>query len=581
MAALSLGTAGILALTAGNAFAATTAPVGLGYNATAGVGGSAAHVGTPTQLSATGVADATGASTAGDADETVASNGYNSSLILTPGGAYVTGAGSKFAIISAGTLASPQLISGTAGTTQVAAGLGADYLLDGGSVYAFGANTDDAAGNSGGTSDPVDYYPTPTAISFSGSNFPAGTTITQVAAGGYSGLAIDSNGNIWSWGIARTLGSSTAEAAGNTGTPQDVSLNLPADDYVSGQPVKAVAIAAGFDDDYALLANGNVIAWGANKNGEIGNGSQGAEDGSGAAVYDPVDVIEDATSSSQTTQTTETTGSGTVTILPYGVTVKQITAGGDPDLGDGGAYAIALLSNGSFDSWGSNEAGELGLGTGVAPDFATVAADDVLTPEQPNPNGLSGFPTYPQFTEIQAEESAVYGLTASGAVYGWGGDNDDELGGVDGDASTAATYPFPFAAGSGAKNQGATEIPTQIPDLSGVTWLTTGGFGDAQIVQSVPPLTVFEGGHGADFLSVPVGTISKTQSVEFIATTGASATITGITIGDGVNYTGSGAVGDLDDFLVVPIEDTSLLSFPITLSGDQVYGVDIRFAPSQ
>jgi hypothetical protein len=217
---------------------------------------------------------------------------------------------------------------------------------------------------------------------------------------------------------------------------------------------------------------------------------------------------------------------------------------------------LALLSNGSFESWGNNGVGSLGLGTGNE--------YTVLSPEAPNPNHLAGFPAYPAFTAIQAENESVFGLTASGQLYAWGGNAEDELALNGG----SPTYEFPYTGASGTGGY-ATEVPNQVAGALDVPWLTSGSAGSAQFVQTGQPLSLATGSQ-PNFFSQQLGTLSATQEVSFVANT--DTTITGL----GITPSGS---GDADDFLVVP-ENGTPLKFPVIIGSSQQYPVLLRFAPS-
>lgn len=83
--------------------------------------------------------------------------------------------------------------------------------------------------------------------------------ITQMAAGVHHSLAIDATGNVWSWGWNRygQLGS---------GTAVDQALEPIQVASISN----ATAVAAGERHSLALLANGDVMAWGDNSFGQLG-----------------------------------------------------------------------------------------------------------------------------------------------------------------------------------------------------------------------------------------------------------------------------------------------------------------------
>jgi alpha-tubulin suppressor-like RCC1 family protein len=516
LAAVALSVLGAAALpggVAGSSSASAQSLVSWGSNITDGLNG--VTTSTPDQ-----VLGVSGAS--------AASSGQFNSLILAAAGVYVTsdannqnlGLGSLLSIAP-----TPTLLPDTAGATAVAAGGAADFYVLDGTIYSFGSATNGADGQSS-TED------TPTAIS----TFPAGTDITAISAGAYSGLALDSKGDIWSWGIAQTLGSPSAEAAGSSSTPVEVSL--PSDD----NGAYATAIAAGFDHDLALLSNGNVISWGENAEGELGTGGSGGSPT--PSTYDTTDVLGPS-------------GSSALVTLPSGVTATNVSAG---------EYtSFALLSNGSFYAWGTNAAGQLGLGTG--------SEEDVLSPEPVNPNSLSGFPTYPQFTQIQAGELTTYGLTASGHVYSWGLNQNYALG----LGAQVLNYGFPYTGAPagveavGTNTNADTEIPDQVGDVSGVPWLSSGSYSNDAFVLSNVALQQLGGTSEDNFFSMPLGTLSTTHIIRFSAT--APVTVTGLSI------VGSGAQDDEDDFLIVPL-DGSPLTFPVALSSSQEYDVSVRFAPS-
>ena len=85
-------------------------------------------------------------------------------------------------------------------------------------------------------------------------NFPAGTFITKIQI--YAvGLALDSSGNVWTWG-----------GSGEYTSPWNVGQGNPNPDYMSPHkialPGKAKDIAGGSYWNYALLRNGSLYGWG-------------------------------------------------------------------------------------------------------------------------------------------------------------------------------------------------------------------------------------------------------------------------------------------------------------------------------
>ena len=132
--------------------------------------------------------------------------------------------------------------------------------------------------------------------------------IVAVAAGdGYS-LALDANGDVWSWGR-----SNPADRSGS-GSPTPVRL--------AGLS-NVIAIAAANEHALALRRDGAVLAWGSNRNGKLGDGTE-------------VDRVLP-----------------TPTLL-----ASQVTA-----IAAGGESSLALRADGIVLSWGINETGQLGSGS--------------------------------------------------------------------------------------------------------------------------------------------------------------------------------------------------------------------------
>ena len=198
-------------------------------------------------------------------------------------------------------------------TDIVAASAGYDHTLllrSDGRVLSFGCNNYGQLGRPGGSPPPM----SPLAV------VPGlAPNIVAVAAGdGYS-LALDANGDVWSWGRA-----SPADRSGNGHSPTPVRL--------AGLS-NVIAIAAANEHALALRSDGAVLAWGSNRNGKLGDGSELNR------------VLP------------------TPTLL-----TSQITA-----IAAGGDSSLALRADGSVLSWGINETGQLGSGS-ASPGFRPTPA---------------------------------------------------------------------------------------------------------------------------------------------------------------------------------------------------------------
>ena len=197
-------------------------------------------------------------------------------------------------------------------TDILAASAGYDHTLllrNDGRVLSFGCNNAGQLGRPG-AAPPM----TPPAV-VSG----LAANIVAVAAGdGYS-LALDANGDVWSWGRANPT-----DRSGRSDSPTPVRL--------AGLS-NIIAIAAANEHALALRRDGAVLAWGSNRNGKLGDGTE----------------VDRAVP--------------TLTLL-----ASQITA-----IAAGSNNSLALRADGIVLSWGINETGQLGSGS-ASPGFRPAPA---------------------------------------------------------------------------------------------------------------------------------------------------------------------------------------------------------------
>ncbi|HET7487053.1 MAG TPA: hypothetical protein VFJ85_03935, partial [Acidimicrobiales bacterium] len=192
-------------------------------------------------------------------------------------------------------------------------------------------------------------------------------------------LALMADGSVWGWG---------KNDLGELGRGNNSSGVVPA--LVSGlgpntlNPV--IDIAAGWNHSLALKADGTVWAWGSNSNGQLGNGSQ-------IDTNAPVQV----------------NGLGTPSLVSA--------------LGAGVGHSVALKSDGTVWTWGSNSSGQLGNNnTGV----------NSLTPVQVQKFATAGPPvTVTPLTGVTKIAVGLYhnlALTTSKNVFAWGSNATGRLG---------------------------------------------------------------------------------------------------------------------------------------------------------
>jgi alpha-tubulin suppressor-like RCC1 family protein len=144
---------------------------------------------------------------------------------------------------------------------------------------------------------------------------PAGTAVKAVAAGGRHTLAVTRSGELLAWGynFDGQLGDGTT-----TGRRTPVRVTLPGG-------AKVVAVAAGSSHSLAVTTAGKVLAWGSNEYGQLG-------DGTTTDRHRPVAVR-----------------------LPAGTRVVAVSACYN--------YSVALTSAGRVLAWGHNHSGQLGDGS--------------------------------------------------------------------------------------------------------------------------------------------------------------------------------------------------------------------------
>lgn len=296
---------------------------------------------------------------------TRAVTGYDFSVALTSNGSVLTWGDNSYYQLAHGTAIGGSDVPVKArlpkGTKIKAVSAGCYHVLaltSGGSVLAWGYNYDGELGNGHSGSATA----TPVKV-----KLPKHTKVVRIAAGCYHSLALTSTGKVLAWGQ-----NSYGELGnGSSGAPKDapVKVKLP-------QGVKVHAIAADYADSMALTSTGEVLAWGYNAYGELGNGHSG----SGAYSALPVKVK-----------------------LPKHTKAVQLASG---------AYTNAALSSkGSVFTWGYGYDGELGNGT------TGVQSDVPVKVSLPTKATAIGFGAYHGVA-----------LSSAGAVFTWGDNTYDQLG---------------------------------------------------------------------------------------------------------------------------------------------------------
>jgi alpha-tubulin suppressor-like RCC1 family protein len=254
------------------------------------------------------------------------------------------------------------------------------------------------------------------------------TDITAIAAGNASDMALDSQGNVWTWG-------DNADGVLGDGDSTD---HVSAAVQVSGLP-KIVAIGEADDTDVAVDAGGAVWGWGWNEAGQLCS-SAIRQQTTPVRLADLSGVIAAAGGGTHMTYllangTLEACGqnndgqlgNGTTTDSLKPVKVKGLPSSPVASISAGPSSTTALLADGQVWDWGENNYGQLGDGTRTNSDLPvrvplSGAATEVYAGGDNQTNGQS------------------LALLTNGQVWGWGNNKAGQLG--NGASKTVNTRPL-------------------------------------------------------------------------------------------------------------------------------------------
>jgi len=331
------------------------------------------------------------------------------------------------------------------GKRVVAISAGTDFslaLCSDGTLAAWGLNSNGVLGNGTTTSsnDPV-------AVNLSGSL--AGKTVVAVSAGDTHCLALFSDGTVAAWGY---------NVYGQLGDDSVISRTNPVAVVMTGglDGKTVIAVDAGNYHSLALCSDGTLASWGDNDNGQLGNGQT-----TNSSI--PVAVIT----------------SGVLS----GKTVMKAAAGS--------FHSVALCTDGTVATWGSNL--YYGLGTGSGPSSAVPA---VVT----TTGALSGQAP----VDVTVNGTNCFVLASNGKAAAWGNNSNGQLG----DNSTS-TRTLPVAVSTATLAYGEKFL----------TGATVMGASHAVALVAIPyiPRLVLE-------QPVNTGLTSGSSSVDFPSTSAGSAT---------------------------------------------------------
>ncbi len=195
----------------------------------------------------------------------------------------------------------------------------------------------------------------------------------------------------------------------------------------------AEALAAGSEHTCALLADGRVACWGDGSEGQLGDGTardsarpvlvqglSGPATALAAGAYHTCALLADGSVACWGENRFGQVGDGTRTQRPTAVAVTGLP-GPARSLVAGASFNCALLADGGVSCWGSNEMGELGVGTRAVPPLSG------RTPPPPPPQGR--VETLPgRATALVAAGNHACALLEEGSVWCWGANEYGQLG---------------------------------------------------------------------------------------------------------------------------------------------------------
>ena len=339
--------------------------------------------------------------------------------------------------------------------------------------------------------------------------------VTASAAGPYQTCAVTTGGALKCWG-----GNQFGQLGDGTTVPPFRATPAP----VSGLDSGVVAVTASYYHTCALTSGGAVLCWGANFNGRLG-------DGTTADRLTPVAVSGLSSGvvalSGGAHHTCAVTSVGAVLCwganfdgqLGDGTTTDRLTpvavsglASGVVAVSAGLYHTCAVTSGGALTCWGNNANGQLGDGT-------TVPA------YRPTPAPVTGLGI--GVSAVAAGEGHTCALTTVGAVLCWGANANGQVG--DGSTTERAT-PVPVSAlVTAAKAITAGQWHTCALTVSGTVtcwgYNGSGGLGDGTTSDRHTPVIVtgFEGAAPTiTTANPPAGKVAGPYLLALAATGGAS-----------------------------------------------------------
>ena len=272
----------------------------------------------------------------------------------------------------------PGEVRGLTGITQISGGSAHMLALaSDGTVWAWGRGNEGQLGDGN------------TAESDLPVKIPGLTGVTQVAAGAQSSYALRSDGTVWSWGNNRhgELGTGTKDT--ETDVPGQIPGLTGITQIAAGHDV--AASDGGLESVFALRSDGTLAGWGYNEFGQLGNGST-----ADSAVPVTVPGLTGVTQVSSSGIHTLAIAGSNHQVLAWGnnffgelgngtfrnsSTPEPIPLTGVTQVSAGQVASAAVRSDGTLLTWGNNDWGQLGR-AGSGPQLSPLAVPGLTNVSQ-------------------------------------------------------------------------------------------------------------------------------------------------------------------------------------------------------
>lgn len=214
------------------------------------------------------------------------------------------------------------------------------------------------------------------------------TEVVEIAAGGEHTCARRGDGAVKCWGNGLQGRLGLGDVLWHGSGPGEMGEALPAVDLGSGRLARA--ISAGHDHTCALLDDWSIKCWGANGEGQLGQGDTADRGDAANEMGDALTPID----------------------LGEGRTALAVSAGHRD--------TCAVLDSGEVKCWGQDELGKLGLGNSGSLGDAAGEMGDALP--------IVNLGTGVYAVDVEATYQHTCALLASGEIKCWGYENAGRLG---------------------------------------------------------------------------------------------------------------------------------------------------------